>query len=231
MTQSNPNQIQNKIDRTREDLSSNVNALADKVSPNRIVGRRVRRTRAAVTSVKERVMGASAPATDTVRSTASTAGDAMSSAASTTGAAVSSAASTVADATKSAPTAATRQAQGNPIAAGLIAFGVGWLASSLMPASKPEQQIAEQVKDKVTDAAHPLVEQAQQSAKQVADNLQQPAHEALDTVRSTAQDAASTVTDEAKGAAADVAGSREVRNPRGHRSSAAINLIPIRSAP
>ena len=38
MTQSNPNQIQHKIDRTREDLSSNVNALADKVSPNRIVG-------------------------------------------------------------------------------------------------------------------------------------------------------------------------------------------------
>ena len=48
MSQTNPNQIQNKIDRTREDLSSNVNALADKVSPNRIVGRRVRRTKAAV---------------------------------------------------------------------------------------------------------------------------------------------------------------------------------------
>ena len=60
MTQSNPKQIQDEIDRTRGDLSSNVNALADKVSPNRIVGRRVRRTRAAVTSVKERVMGASA---------------------------------------------------------------------------------------------------------------------------------------------------------------------------
>jgi hypothetical protein len=187
MTQSNPKHIQDEIDRTREDLSSNVNALADKVSPNRIVGRRIRRTKAAVTTMRERVMGASTSATDSVSSAASTAGDA-----------VSSAASTVVDAAKSVPSAATEQTQGNPIAAGLIAFGVGWLVSSLLPASNKEQYIAEQVKDKVADAAQPLVEQAQQSAKEIASNLQQPAHGAVDQVRSTAHDAVGTMTDEAK---------------------------------
>ena len=231
MSQTNPNQIQNQIDRTREDLSSNVNALADKVSPNRIVGRRVRRTKAAVTGVRERVMGASAPATDTVRSTASTAGDAISSAASTTGAAVSSAASTVADATKSAPVAATRQTQGNPIAAGLIAFGVGWLASSLMPASSKEQQIAEQGQGQGCRRS-PAARRASAAVCQRGSRQSAPAsargarHGSLHCPgRGQHRDR------RGEGRRGRRRRSRKVRHARCRRSNAAINLIPIRSAP
>jgi hypothetical protein len=107
----------------------------------------------------------------------------------------------VAEAASSAPAAVRQQAQGNPLAVGLIAFGVGWLVSSVLPASEAEKQAAVQVKDKTTETVQPM---AQQAAKDVAQNLKEPAQQAVEEVKSTASDAASTVTDQAKSATDDV---------------------------
>jgi hypothetical protein len=199
VSESSPEQIKRDIERTRAELSNDVNALSEKVTPSRVIERRVRRTRDAVSGLKERIMGN----TDADGFGTSTA-NAAQSAASGASDAVSSAASSVADAASSAPAAVRRQAEGNPLAAGLIAFGVGWLLASLAPASEAEQQLATQVKDKASDVAQPLAQQAQQAAKEVASNLQEPAQHAVEQVRSTAEDAAGTVTEEAKGAAGDV---------------------------
>lgn len=188
MSENTPEQIKQNIEATRADLSGNVNALTEKVSPRRVAGRQAQRTRDAVTSMKERVMG-SDDGSSGIAGMASSASDT---------------ASNLGQAASSAPTAARRQAQGNPLAAGLIAFGAGWLLSSVLPASEPEQQLAAQVKDKASDAAQPVLEQAKQAGQDLASNLQEPAQEAVEQVRSTAQDAASTVTDQAKGAAGDV---------------------------
>jgi hypothetical protein len=188
---SDPEQIKQDIESTRAQLSGDVNALTEKVSPGRIVGRKMQRTRNAVTSVKQRVMGSASD---------SDSAGALSSAASS----VSDTASSVTDAASSAPAAVRQQTQGNPLAAALIAFGVGWLASSILPASRPEQQLAAQVKDKATDLAQPVLQEAKQAGQEVASNLQEPAQQAVEQVRSTAQDAANTVTEQAKGAAGDV---------------------------
>ena len=104
------------------------------------------------------------------------------------------------DAVSDAPTAVARKAQGSPIAAGLIAFGAGLLVSSLLPASRAEQQAAEAVKD----TAQPMVDDLTDTAKEVAGNLKEPAQQALEEVKSTATDAAATVKDEATSAADDV---------------------------
>jgi gas vesicle protein len=109
-------------------------------------------------------------------------------------------ATTVSDAVTGAPNAVARKAQGSPIAAGLIAFGAGLLMSSLLPASKVEQQAAEKVKD----TAQPLVDDLTDTAKEVAGNLKEPAQQALEEVKSTATDAAATVKDDAASAAVDV---------------------------
>jgi len=93
-----------------------------------------------------------------------------------------------------------RKAQGSPIAAGLIAFGAGLLVSSLLPASRVEQQAAEKVKD----TAQPMVENLTETAKEVAGNLKDPAQQAIEEVKSTATDAAATVKDEATSAVDDV---------------------------
>ena len=109
-------------------------------------------------------------------------------------------ATTMGDAVTNAPNAVARKAQGSPIAAGLIAFGAGLLVSSLLPASRVEQQAAEKVKD----TAQPMVDDLTDTAKEVAGNLKEPAQQALEEVKSTATDAAATVKDEAASAADDV---------------------------
>jgi hypothetical protein len=189
----NPEQIKQDIESTRAQLSGDVNALTEKVTPGRVVGRQVQRTRSAVTSLKERVMGSD---TDS-GGTAGLSSTALSSAVSQT-------ASNVAGTASSAPAAVRQRTEGNPLAAALIAFGAGWLASSILPASQPEQQLAGQVKDKASDAAQPVVEQAKQTGQEMVGNLHEPAQQAVEQVRSTAQDAASTVTGQAKDSAGDV---------------------------
>ena len=58
-----PDEIRANIERTRSELGSDVDALADKVNPSKIVDRQVDRVRGAFGSVRERVMGAAdAPA-------------------------------------------------------------------------------------------------------------------------------------------------------------------------
>jgi hypothetical protein len=80
-------------------------------------------------NLRERVMGT---ASDTTSST----GHGISSTVSGVGDAASSAASSVVETASSTGAAARRRTAGNPLAAGLIAFGAGWLVSSLLPASK-----------------------------------------------------------------------------------------------
>ena len=173
-----PEQIRREIEHTRSELSDNVNALGDKVNPGSIAKRQVGRVRGAATSVKDAVMGSAADAADTGQQVATTMGDAVS----------------------NAPNAVARKAQGSPIAAGLIAFGAGLLVSSLLPASRVEQQAAEKVKD----TAQPMIDDLTDTAKEVAGNLQEPAQRALEEVKSTASDAAATVKDEAASAADDI---------------------------
>ena len=172
-----PEEIKRDIERTRAELSDNVNALSESVRPGRVVGRQMRRTRNAMTGVKERLMGRS----DTGGSEES--------------GPVSTVASRVGDA-----------AQGNPLAAGVIAFGAGWLASSILPASRSEQELAGRVKDKATDMAQPVREQAQQAGQEMAARLKEPAKEAVEQVRSTATGAGTTIIDEAKQSAEDIQG-------------------------
>ena len=98
------------------------------------------------------------------------------------------------------PPLSPRKAQGSPIAAGLIAFGAGLLVSSMLPASRAEQQAAQAVKD----TAQPLVDDLTDTAKEIAGNLQEPAQQALEEVKATATDSTATVRDDAPSAAADV---------------------------
>jgi ElaB/YqjD/DUF883 family membrane-anchored ribosome-binding protein len=116
-----------------------------------------------------------------------------------------SAASSAADALNSAPQYARHRAQGNPLAVGLIAFGAGWLVSSLLPASPPEKQLATQVKDTVTEKGRPVAQQLGQAAQEAAQELREPAMQAAQAVRETATDAATDVSGQARSAAGDVA--------------------------
>jgi hypothetical protein len=157
MTTSNPEDIRRDIEATREELRRDVDALTEKVSPGRVVERRVDRAKDAVSNVKEKVMGSSSDH-DGYDGGFDRGSDSGSNGHGLAGAGdkVSSAASSVADTASSAPQQARARTRGNPLAAGLIAFGAGWLVSSLLPATDKEEQAAEAVKAKASEHSDAL---------------------------------------------------------------------------
>ncbi len=204
-----PEQLRRDIEATRRELTADVDALTEKVSPARVVERRVERTKSAVSNIKERVMGSASDKAAGISSSTgngvgtltSGVGDAASSAAASVSGAASSAVSTVA----SAPDRAKRRTEGNPLAAGVIAFGVGWLASSLLPSSEREQQAASKVTDLAKEHAEPVKAHLSGVASELKESLTEPAQQAVESVKSTAQDAAATVKEHAQSAGGDVA--------------------------
>jgi hypothetical protein len=104
------------------------------------------------------------------------------------------------DAVSDAPQQAKAKAQGNPLAAGLIAFGAGMLVSSLIPPSQKEREAAQQLKT----AAEPLATRVTDAAKDMVQDLKEPAQEAMENVKATATDAAQNVKAEGQGAAVDI---------------------------
>lgn len=186
MTTDDPRVLRHEIERTQQNLSADVDALTEKVTPGKIVERRVNRVRRGLTGVRDRVMGTASDTASTVKSNVSQAS--------------SQATSTVSDAVSEAPQAIRRGTEGNPLAAGLIAFGLGWLTASLIPASRAEQQLAGQAKDFAREHASELGD----VANQVKDRLAEPAQQAAQSVKSTAQEAVATVKDDAQSAAGDV---------------------------
>jgi len=178
-----PEEVRRNIEATREDLSRDVNALGEKVSPSRIASRQVSATKERLSSLKDTVMGSASSSTSSVTGS------------------MSSATSSVSDAVGAGPQLARRQTQGNPLAAGLVAFAAGWLVSSVLPASRTEEQAAQKLQDKV---AEPAKQQLSQVAGEMKDNLQGTAQQAVESVKETATDAASTVKDESASAASSV---------------------------
>jgi cell division septum initiation protein DivIVA len=203
---SDPDEIRGNIEQTQKSLSADVDALAGKVSPSRIVERRVEQTRSAMTSVKDRIMGSAAETTSTVSGTAS-------SAAASAKDTLAAKASSAADMASSAPEQARQRTRGNPLAAGLVAFGAGWLLSSLLPATEPEQQAAAQVKDLAMEKGRPVAQDLGQAGQDAAQSLRESAQQRAQSVKETATDAASTVAGEAQSQASDVTNhAQESRN-------------------
>jgi ElaB/YqjD/DUF883 family membrane-anchored ribosome-binding protein len=194
-----PDRLRREIEHTQRNLSADVDVLAEKVTPSRIVNRKVGHARHALSNARDAVMGS---ASDTASTVTDRVGGVVSSVAGSAGSVASDAASVVGQ----APQAVRQGTRGNPLAAGLIAFGAGWLLSSLAPASGPERQVAGQAAEWVRDHGEPLAQQAGQMADQVRESLREPAQHAVEAVRSSASDAASTVVDEARSGTGDVVG-------------------------
>ena len=198
----NPDAIRADIEATRARLGTNVDAVADKVTPSNIVHRQSDKVKEsvkdAVFGVKEKVMGAAEHTTDRVHSAAHPgyAGTDTGGTGTGVGTRLSDAGAAIGD----APHQVKAKAQGNPLAAGLIAFGAGLLVSSLIPASQKEREAADALKT----AAEPLTTELTEAAKNVAEGLREPAQEAMENVKATAADATEHVKAEGQGAVADV---------------------------
>jgi hypothetical protein len=221
MTSSDPDVIRRQIEDTRANLSYEVDALNEKVNPTRVVDRRVGKAKTTVTGLKERVFGAAQDKGAQMGSATSNVTGSAQQAAHSAADTVQGAASSAVSAVQSAPDTIQRQAQGNPLAAGLIAFGVGWLVSSLLPTSEKEKQLAQQAETAVREHSQPLVDQAKNVAQEIGDNLKPAAQDAVESVKSTAQEGVQQVKSEGQAAAQDVQGQAQQSREtvQGHATS------------
>jgi len=209
MTSSDPDVIRRQIEDTRANLSYEVDALNEKVNPTRVVDRRVGKAKTSVSGLKDKVFGAAHEHGQQVGGSAHNAADSAHNAANQALGAV-----------QGAPDTLQRQAQGNPLAAGLIAFGVGWLVSSLLPTSEKEKQLASQAESAVKEHSQPLVDQAKNVAQEMGDNLKPMAQDAVESVKTTAQEGVQNVKAEGQSAASDVQGTAKdaKQTVQGHAS-------------
>jgi uncharacterized protein YegP (UPF0339 family) len=115
---------------------------------------------------------------------------------------VSDKASDARDAVRQAPATMKRKAQGNPLAAGAIAFGLGMLVSSLIPSSEKEREAVSTLQDNL----EPVKEKASEVARDMGEGLKPAAQEAAESVKTTAQEGVESVKEEGQSAAQDVKG-------------------------
>jgi hypothetical protein len=215
-----PDRIRWEIENTRNELSSDVDALADKVNPRRIAGERVGQARGAFTRAREKVMGVQSDGHGAAQRMSQATGQRMSHAADSArefGGQSRDRMSHAADSARAFGEQSRQQAQGNPLAAGLIAFGAGLLVSSLIPSSRPERHWAGQARDMVGEHSDQLRAQARHLREQagevgremgheVSHNMRGPAREAARAVGSTAASGASAVRDQGRSAAHQMQG-------------------------
>jgi hypothetical protein len=164
---SDPDTIRAEIEATRRNLGTDVDALADKVSPSQIAERQKEKVRSRFRGVQESIMGTVHDAQDKVASV----GHDVSGAAGDARGSVSGTASSVTD-----------KATGHPLVVGLIAFGAGWLLSSLIPSTQSEQRLASTAKEKAAPLAEKAKEVAKDAGQEVAQNLKEPAQQAAQNV-------------------------------------------------
>lgn len=159
MSSSSPEEIQQDIERTRQDLKDDVEALQEKVSPKGVANRSAERVKDSVTQVKDKIMGSADSG-------------------------VSSAKETVAE----VPQRARRTTEGNPLAVGLGAFAVGWLIGSLLPASQRERDTVQRVAahTDLADTATHVMEQAKESGRQALHEVAQEAKSGAEQVKEAA---------------------------------------------
>jgi hypothetical protein len=177
------------IEATRANLSRDIDELTDKVNPTRVVDRQKQAAKGRLTSVRERLMGSVPDVRGHASSSAST---------------VSDTASAVSDRASGAVDTVGAKAQGNPLAAGLVAFGAGMLISALIPASEKEAQAAQQAVQAAKEHGQPVIDEAKSVGQQMGQDLKESATDSAQQVKATAQDAAQNVKQQGQSSAQTV---------------------------
>ncbi|MGW4808949.1 DUF3618 domain-containing protein [Kitasatospora sp. NPDC004272] len=190
-----PDELRNEVEARRAHLAQNVDRLADRITPSRVVHRRADAARRTMTGIKERVMG---PVHDSAASTRHAA-DATGDTAARLGRTAQGGAAQLGESVRRAPEQVRRRTQGSPLGAGLVAFGAGLLAAALLPASRIEERGGERLREH-PELLEPVKRAALDTAREVRDDLHDPAARAVRSVEAAARQAADTTAAAARDA-------------------------------
>jgi gas vesicle protein len=178
-----PQELRHDIERTREGMDATLDQIEDRISPSRIVERRKERMRDALDGARERVMGTA----QHVRAEGQATVDRVGSRLEDVGGEVSERMEHLQEEGK-------RQYQGNPLAAGVIALGAGALLGSLLPQTKPEQDVAQDLRERL----EPVAAELRGAGQEVADRLKDEAQQRVEEIKDTASEAAEAVKGDAR---------------------------------
>jgi uncharacterized protein YjbJ (UPF0337 family) len=198
-------ELRQDIERIRDDLDTTLDALGERVSPRQIAKRRTAAVRSRATRVRTAVMGSTQESSSAMAEQARHAAGSAKEGAQQV-------ASRAAEEIRDAPDLIQQQTQGNPLAAGLIAFGAGLLLATLFPPTEAEQRAAGAVQERV----EPLKDQAIEAGREVKDHLQESARESAQQVKETATDATQEVKQQAQSSAEKVKGQADSGTAEGN---------------
>lgn len=217
-----PEELRADIAARRAEMTDTIDAIEDRVSPQRIVTRRQEAVKSQVRSWKERVMG-SPDDDDSYYGGARYAGqpggtygtygtyEPYDAGGPSVGERLSDTAGHAGERVREAPELARRQAQGNPLAAGLVAFGAGLVLASLLPESRTERQAAARVQPVLGQVAaeakgvgQEVAQATAETAKVEAEGLKETAAEAAQEVKGEATSSAQEVKEHAADAGQQV---------------------------
>ena len=185
------------IESTRDNLSRDIDELTDKISPSRVMERRKQAARGRLGSLRDTLMGSASGARDSISSAGSSTTSSM-------GSSMSSASDAASGAASGAVDAIGAKAQGNPLAAGLVAFGAGMLISALIPATEKEADLAGRAVDAAKEHGQPVMDEVKSVGQDVGQDLKDSAVEAVQQVKATAAEGAQNVKQEGQSSAETV---------------------------
>jgi hypothetical protein len=181
-------------------MGETLEAIGDRLSPDRMMERRKAAVKLRFQRIRESVMGSpdyDEPATQRVREgaadLASSAGDV---------------ARNAADRIQRTPDALAEQTRGNPLAAGLVAFGAGLLVATAFPRTRAEERVVESAGPGLETAKQELREGGRELAAGVKEHAQQAAQQLSDTTTQATQEVAQHAKESA-GRVKDEAGSEQ----------------------
>jgi gas vesicle protein len=203
-------ELKRHAEQDRARLGETLEAIGDRLSPQRVAQRRKAAVGQGFRHLRESVMGSPGyvePVTQRARAqtqhAAASAADAAKSAASRATDTARSAAETV----QHTPDMLAEQTRGNPLAAGLIAFGTGLLIATAFPTTRTEQQLVDHARPELDQAKEELTE----TGRELAGDAKELATSAAQDVASVGKEAASNVAGQARSSAQQVA--QETRQP------------------
>ena len=194
-------QLRAEIDQQRAAISGTVDQIENRVNPSRIVARRQDSVRRTLTNWKDTILGNDEADYSGYRSSSEAlgydnpdgdGGGAMEAARER--------ASSAMTAMSGMPETARRQTQGNPLVAGAVALGVGWLVGSLMPQSEKERELARKAEPRLAE----VVSTAKEEGQQMVSDLKEPAQDAVQQVKEAGREATTEVKDSGMAAAESV---------------------------
>lgn len=189
-------QLRHQIDTQRAEISDTVSEIENRVRPSRIAARGTDRLKHRMTGWRHAVFGGS----DDHRSAYGTGYESVGSGYGTAGYGTagdgsenglghraSDVASSAADSIRHSPEFARRETRGNPLAAGAIALGAGWLVAGLVPESRQERKLVQRAEPKLAEAASTAKSEGAAVAHEMRDEAKEAAKELQDTTKDAAR--------------------------------------------